>query len=224
MTKTFSAALAAATLLSAGLPAQAATMTFDNLTDPFATSYSENGITATGNGDMGMYSTGSVHIDDGGTSAPSQVNFTMAAGAFDAISFDLQPLGFSLELCDDGTGICTSPSFENAKVEGFSGATLVASLLFDMGPGSSPYTVALSSAFRNLPSLTISVVYPVALLQSPPAGMSSWCDSPCSHFEIDNVTLNAVTPAPVPLPAGLPLAASGLVALGALALRRRKRA
>ena len=223
MTKTFSAALAAATVLSAGLPAQAATMTFDNLTDPFATSYSENGISATGDGDMGMYSTGSVHIDDGGTSAPSQVNFTMAAGAFDAISFDLRPIGSYLALCDDDTGICTNPRFPNVRVDGFSGMDLVSSLIFDMGEGSSPYTVALESVFKNLTSLTISIVYPIALLQNPPAGMSSWCDNPCSHFDIDNVTLNAVTPAPVPLPAGLPLAASGLVALGAMALRRRSR-
>lgn len=208
----------AASVAAPSLPAQAATMTFDNLTDPFATSYLENGITATADGDMGMYSSGTLHIDDGGTSAPSTVTFSMAK-AFSALSFDLRPIGFYLSICDDESGGCTSPTFPNVRVEGFSGAGLVSSLLFDMGAGNTPRNVTLGSTFSNLTSMTISIVYPLALLQNPPAGTSAWCDNPCSHFELDNVTL-----APVPLPAGLPLAASGLVALGAMALRRRKRA
>jgi len=201
--------------------AQASTMTFDNLTDPFATSYTEAGITATGNGDMGMYSTGTVHIDDGGTSAPSSVTFTMAAGAFNAVSFDILPLGFSFEYCDP-SGACTYPSFANVQVQGFNGISLVSSLIFDMGQGLQPYTVALGSVFSNLSSLTISILYPTWAFQNLPQGATAWCDSPCSHFEIDNVTLNAVTPAPVPLPAGLPLAASALAALGATRLRWKR--
>lgn len=215
-----SAFLLAASLATSSLPAQAATMTFDNLTDPFATSYSENGITATGDGDMGMYSTGSVHIDDGGTSAPSQVTFTMAAGAFDAVSFDLRPIGFYLEYTDPA-GNLSMPSWANVQVQGFSGINLVSSLTFDMGQ--TPTTITLNSMFRNLTSLTIGILFPDWIYQNLPANASVYCDSPCSHFEIDNVTLNAVNPAPVPLPAGLPLAASGLAVLAGLARRRSRR-
>lgn len=202
--------------------AQAATMTFNSLTDPIATSYSENGITATGNGHMGMYSSGNLHIDDGGTSAPSRVTFTMAAGAFTALSFDIRPIGFYLEYADPD-GNLSAPGWANVQVQGFSGIDLVSSLMFDMGKGQTPYTVTLGSVFSNLTALAISIVYPDWLLQNLPKDAYAWCDSPCSHFEIDNVTLTAVTPAAVPLPAGLPLAASGLALLGGLALRRRSR-
>lgn len=217
----------AACLLAAPLAAvlasqaPAATMTFDNLIDPFATSYTENGITATADGDMGMYSTGSLHIDDGGTSAPSMARFTMGAGAFDAISFDIRPIGFYLEYTDPA-GNLSLPTWANVQVQGFSGINLVSSLMFDMGKGQTPYTVTLGSVFSNLTALTISIVFPDWIYKNLPPDADVYCDNPCSHFEIDNVTLTAVTPAPVPLPAGLPLAASALAALGAVAFRRRK--
>lgn len=197
-------------------PALAATMTFGGVNaDPSAHSYAENGILATGNGTLGMYSAGALHFDDGGTSAPSSVTFTMGS-AFDAIGFDIDPINFDLHICDPAR-ICISPTYMNVSVQGFRGASLAASLIFDMGSGADPYRILLGAPFRELTALTISILSsPVPLFRTLPDGTIAQCGMPCSHFKIDNVEL-----APVPVPAGLPLAATGMVALWAIGRRRQ---
>jgi hypothetical protein len=200
------------------LPVAAATMTFSNINlDPTARTYSEDGIFASGNGTLGIYAAGALHFDDGGSSAPSKVSFTMASH-FNAVSFLLDPVNFALNLCSSTLSSCTSPTYANVLVQGYRDGALVSNLLFDMGASPDPYTVALGNLFNNLSALVIGIPYPnLALFEPLPAGSGIVPCAPCSHFNIDNVTL-----APVPLPASLPLAASGLAILGFLARRRRQ--
>ena len=126
--------------------ANAAIITFDEVNiDPFARTYSENGILATGSdgisptsGALGRYGYQSVHLDDGGTDAPGKVTFTTGS-YFDAVGFDLDPVEFSKGLCDrtieEFPQIICIESFDNVLVKGFDGANLVASFLFNMGLG-----------------------------------------------------------------------------------------
>ena len=196
-------------------PVAAATMTFNSINlDPGAMTYSEDGIFASGNGMLGLYVSSMLHFDDYGTAAPSAVTFSMDS-LFDAVSFLLDPVGFDffVELEDRSY---LQPTYMNVLVQGYRGATLVSDLNFDMGSSPDPYKVKLGSTFSNLSSLVISILPPNFAEYSAMPGFSyaGPCD-PCSHFNIDNLKL-----APVPLPAGLPLLASGLALLAFVARRR----
>jgi hypothetical protein len=197
-------------------PVTAATMTFSDINlDPLANTYSEDGILASGNGDLGLYAASALHFDDGGTSAPSKVSFTMASH-FNAVSFLLDPVNFDFRICTSSFSSCTAPTYINVLVQGFRDGALVSNLMFNMGSSPDPYTIALGSVFSDLSALVIGILPPVlADFQPLPAGSRFEPCAPCSHFNIDNVTL-----APVPLPASLPLAATGLAILAFLARRR----
>ena len=135
---------------------------------------------------------------------------------FNATSFLLDPISFDFLVgFDDGSFL--QPTFLNVLVQGFRGATLVSNLTFNMGAAPDPYTVSLGSDFSNLSSLVIGILAPnFAEYLAMPGAVSIDSCAPCSHFTVDDVTL-----APVPLPAGLPLAASGLALLAFVARRRR---
>lgn len=184
-------------------PAHANVVTFTGI--PFLTlssTWSEDGITAVGNGELGFFGIpDSEHMDDGGTGYPSSMTFSMTT-PFNADSFDMIPVGNFY--CPNN--VC-SP-FDNVVVQGFLGASLVASDTFWMG--NSLNTYVFSSAFTDLTSLKISIVF-------PPDFDSCHFNDPCTHMNIDNVALT-----PVPLPAALPLFASGLAGLRWLSRRRRK--
>jgi hypothetical protein len=197
-------------------PVSSATMTFSGINlDPLARTYSEDGIFASGNGYLGVYAASALHFDDGGTAAPSKVSFTMASH-FNAVSFLLDPVNFDFRICTSAISSCAASTYVNVLVQGFRDGALVSNLMFNMGPSPDPYTVALGSVFNDLSSLVIGILYPsLAQFQPLPAGSRIDPCAPCSHFNIDNVTL-----APVPLPASLPLAASGLAILGFLTRRR----
>ena len=114
--------------------------------------------TMTGNGDLGDGSYQNLHLDDFGTAAPSRVQFTMA-GLFDAISFDLTPIGFDFFRMDNAGGIDYS-TYKNVLVQGYQGTTVVSSMLFNMGSAFNTYTVSLGDGFKNLTSLAIEVFLP----------------------------------------------------------------
>ena len=200
-------------------PAGAATMTFNDVNlDPGAHTYSENGILASGNGELGTNSVGSIHFDDGGTSAPSMVRFTTGA-RFDAVGFDLDPVGFLFHKCNPVTRVCKNKTFNNVLLQGFDGDNLVSSWLFSMGTGKDPHEVLLDETFKNLTAFMISVALP-----KRPFNYFMDCAAPCSHFQIDNLKLvPAVEIAAVPLPATLPMGAVGLAVLVAAGCRRKKR-
>ncbi len=213
----FFRAVAAAGFAFLALPASSATMTFVNVNDVDASrTYSEDGIVATTNyGFLGAYANGAIHFDDGGTAAPGAVRFSMASN-FDAISFLLDPIRFNFFVeFEDRTYLY--PTYLNVLVQGFREGALVSNLTFNMGSSPDPYLVNLTGAFNNISSLVIGILTPdLNYYKSlPNVRYTDFC-VPCSHFNIDNVTL-----APVPVPAGLPLLATGLGLLTFVARRRK---
>lgn len=200
----FATLAAAAVTLSAGM-ATAATMTFSSLPDEGAllTSYTENGITATsGSGTLGWYtSPGAAHVDDSGTGFTADITFK-TGGVFDAASFSLTSLGFNI------LGPQTPPS-DTIFVTGYSGGSLVAGANYTLSAiAGTVQNIALGSAFSMLDAFTITLLYPRGI---------PTCDAPCSHFDLNSVTL-----APVPLPASMTLMGAAGIAL--VGLRRRRKA
>ncbi len=188
--------------------ADAATMTFDALPDEGAqlTTYTENGITANAlGGVLGFFNDpGFAHIDDSGTGFAFGADFTMA-GLFDAVSFSLVSFGFNFF---ERPG----PLADNLFVSGYLGDTQVGSASFALGDAFSAQSFTLGSAFAGISRLRIELLYPIS---------EAFCDAPCSHFDLDSVTLNGVGIAPVPLPPTLALTAAA--GIGLWGLRRRRR-
>lgn len=199
--------------------ANAAVMTFDNLRvgDGISHTYEENGILATGNGDIGIYARGNLHLDDFGTSASSYVDFSMDS-SFDAVGFDLDPFDFEYYLCSPDVRPCTLATYDNVLMQGFVGGNLVASFLFNMGLGTDPFPVLFDDSFKNLTLLRIGVASP----PTTPAEYTSFCSAPCSHFSIDNLVLSPVALSPVPVPAGMSLGGIGILILSLMAIRQQR--
>lgn len=200
--KSFAFNLLAAALVSLPAAAGAATMSFDALPDEGAqlTSYSENGITATGTGGvLAQYGTpGSLHVDDSGSGLASTVDFT-TGGLFDAQGFRLASHGYSFW---DVPG----PLTDNIFVTGFLGGAIKGSFSFILSDVMGAIqAITLGSDFAGIDRLQIRLDYPVN---------SAECDAPCGHFDLEEVTLSGGDIAPVPLPAsaGLLLLAAGLLA------------
>lgn len=195
--------------------ASAATMTFDYIDrDAYLDFYEEDGITAVGDGAFGEYAVNVQHMDDMGTAAPSEIRFSMRR-TFDALGFDLLPVAFDYTLCNMDTDECTKPTWQNVRIEGYRAETMVASLSLDMSLLDTA-RITFGPQFRRIDTLLIGFNIP-PLWDELGEPMFADCGYPCSHFEIDNVTL-----APVPLPAAGGLAALGVGLLGVLARRRTR--
>jgi hypothetical protein len=215
------------------LPAQANTVTFSGIPDNDGgpSQYLEDGIAVESRFGRSIGAFGNAgkaaHMDDGGTFYSRSLEFTMATH-FNAVSFDISPLSFISSLTytdmDDPLNILffDSVSFENVKLEGFSGGSLKASYVFDMSiyPARSFSTVALSG-FNRIDMLRIDILRGSAdqFADMPGFKKDLYCDTPCSHYDLDNVVL-----APVPLPAGFPLLLTGLAGFAGLLLRKKRKA
>lgn len=212
------AAVAAVMMATAGGGAQAAVMTFDEI--PYLTDdlvWQEDGITATGTGYEPLVG----HTGAPGTYymanywAVDTVTFTME-GRFDATSFDLPGKTSYAQSCTepDGGGDCVPLGFPNLTVRGYRDGALVAQDVFDMFAVGLTYV--FGEAFADLDSLVLSVGGSV--FSGDPGDGYAWCyNSPCTEISLDNVTLSAVAPVPLPA-AGWMLVA----ALGGLVAMRRK--
>lgn len=206
-------------VLVGALPAGAATMTFKDLPHEFdlvvlgPSTYSEAGITATSNDDFASFTRlQAAHLDDGGSSFASILTFTMAS-RFNAISFDLLPLATDFDF--DVFGGSIGDLYNNVHIVGTRAGSVVAEKKFSAG--TTDNTFSFGAAFSNLDSLSIAAILPDF------SKIGGACfDSPCGHFDVDNVSLNSV--AAVPLPAGLPLMLSVMGIFGLLGWRRRNRA
>lgn len=202
---------------AAGTQASAATMTFDNFdaSDNSGYPYVENGITATGGGMGGALFGGSIHLDDMGTQYGSFISFTMPK-PFRAISFQMLGFSFDYRLC--GPDGCVPQTYDNFLIEGFRGGESIVSQWLNASTIAFGQVIYLPKNFTGLTSFRLSIPYPQTLNGiGVPEGYRVDCGYPCSHGTIDNVTL-----APVPVPAGLPLVGSGLAILSFLRLRQRK--
>ena len=214
--------------------ASAATMTFDDYNfasaDFLSRSYIEAGITAKGNAPLiegfGRGGGDAIYIADGGWGGPTSLTFTME-GVFDAISFDLTPSIFNYFVGKTANevlrGKASRSSFVNVRVQGYGEAGIKAVTSFNMGTVLEAQTYVLGTAFASLTSLVIGFeAVPAGFGQAVKLGpkrFGACTDSPCSRYTVDNVTL-----APVPLPAGLAMMASAIAALTAAGRRRRSAA
>jgi hypothetical protein len=219
MTIKYGLALAVAAATASGV--HAAVLTFDEATIPAGypiAQFTEQGYTITGNyghlGSFGVPST--LHLDDGGTGNAGRVAIS-GPGPFDVASVVVKPAGTELilafDLPDGSTGY-ESVAYDEVGIKGFRGGAEVASATFSAFDS---MLITLDSTFRNLDLLSIFVIYPnIAAIESQitKPHTSLFCaDSPCGHFDLDEVTVNAVGVTPVPLPPTLALLALPLVLL-----------
>lgn len=181
-----------------GAAAGAVTVTFDGLpyVNPLGPGvYIENGVTVSGDGDLGYYDTpGALHVDDSGTAVSSNVTFAMT-GPFVPVSFEIRGLGSAF--CGTDAECSSGPGqpYGNLVVSAESGGSMTfEDRLYsgDLGVVSSYF---FPVGLGLVDSMRISAVLPDG---------QCW-NYPCGHFNIDNVTL-----APVPVPA------AGLLLLGAI--------
>lgn len=201
-------------LLFASTNIQANTMDFTGLNGgihTYYTTYSENGITAEGQGFFSPFAASmpddSIHLDARGTAYPTSVSFSMDR-PFDAISFDYLAFPNMYRECVD-TGqskSCRTIGYQNMEVTGLRSGVEVASLLLETNEFDT--TQLLDSTFKNLDSLRISLLSPfLGQVGNAYPIYTYQCDE-CSHLNLDSITLT-----PVPLPAALPMFAVGLIAL-----------
>lgn len=203
--------IATATMIAfIAMPGLAATMTFDSLPDEGAmpSGYSENGITASGlDGTLAWFTApGALHVDDSGTGFASTLGF-VTGGLFNARGFNLTSPGYNFQ----GE---REPLTNNLFVSGFLGGALVGSAGHILEDESGTLqSILLGAAFSGIDRLEIVLGYPAN---------SGLCDAPCGHFDLHDITLDQIAPAPVPLPATGGLLAFVLGGVGALSLRRRR--
>ena len=210
--------------------ASSAVMNFEGIgNDQSSSTYFEDGITAfSGSGLAGIGDVEAAHLDDGGTGFAGRINFSMAQ-RFDAISFDLRSAGFHTWLAfDNGEEYFeppTSVTYDNVLIEGFRSNTRVKEYIFDMGASSGTFSTYVLDGFTNLDKLSIGfTALPTADDFTPPSGFTTvfTCDSPCSHYNLDNVQLTlSSSPTPIPVPSAIILLFSGVTSL--LVLRRTRK-
>ena len=209
----FAALALGAIALTASLPAAANVVTFTDIPGTLIDTsiWVEDGITVNGSGSLlfGAFSIPDTLHLDGMSPYSSMVDLTMAS-VFDAHRIDMIPIGSDgghSALCVGD--VCGLP-FMNVLFEGFSGLNLVA--ILGMWMGETPTTFFFPDTFAGLTRLRLSMLFNADCM-----------DQPCTHMNIDNVTLlidDALSA--IPLPTALPLFASGIVALGAGGLWRRR--
>lgn len=203
---------AAATVLAAVQAAPATTLNFNKLQDEISaildpeggTTYREKGFIASATGGVLAWdqTPGAAHVDDAGTGFTSDVTFRRKSGGeFDAVSFGIISAGFADPANTPGETIRVTGTKANGKS---------VSTVFDLSEVfGTLQTLVLGSKFRELVSVTIAAVY-----RDPG---ETFC-APCSHFDLDSATFNAVGEVPLPATAGL---LAGAVAGLAMVRRRR---
>lgn len=200
----------------APMQSDAATMSFDSLSYPaFATTYSENGITATSLQPGGIlapftngFAPGTLHIDDAGTSHTNGAGFTLDSGSlFDSAVFSLTSLGYDAYYASTLGGALPW----NISISGYYMGTEIAMQKHQLSDIAGTLQNILFSAPGALfDRVSIQLNYPVGTIAA--------C-APCGHFDINDVTIS-----PVPLPAAGLVLTSGLALMAGFGWRRRRTA
>lgn len=209
--------------------ASTTTLTFDSVPNGFTGYCEPSGSTLGGNGYPGTYleqgysvsgcpayygTPGSIHLDDSGTALTNSVT-VKTSSKFDAISVDVSvgPQTSSSFRGPDSTGAYVAIPYQNLLFQGVVNGSVVSSLFVSTqtSPTYGWSTIALGSSFLSIDALKITQVFPSAAEYA--ANPYAYCDAPCGHTNIDNLTLVSA----VPLPATFPLLMAAL-----LVLRRRK--
>lgn len=189
----------------------AVTITFDDIENGFIgpNTYTEAGVTFTSGGGGLGYSgdPGQIHLDDFGTSFTQSVIIT-AGGRFTMESVDLAGEGPMLiyELVDpvDVTFVSGLYPADGVLVQGIRNGSVVAENWLSLHEISA-YTFGAQYSNLDALEITAAVDYTGAeidLLQAYPGHELIQLDcgeaAPCSHFDIDNVTLTLDAPTPPP--------------------------
>jgi len=221
-----------------GISASALTVTFDDIQPAikpipaYPDTYTENGVTASSPAGLGYWSrVGAIHLDDSGTGIASTVGFT-TGGLFNPVSFDIFALGttvFSdiLNLVDGTETTVLGIPYDDVRILGLRNGEQVAEERFSSAAFSTYFFNP--HEFLDIDKLIISAVYPESSffesmqsdlqVQYPDYLVEVGCfGGPCSHFDIDNLTLNPARA--VTEPASLSLLLLGLLLL--LIARRTK--
>jgi hypothetical protein len=162
---------------------------------------------------------------------PSTIQFT-TGGLFDAVSFDIPSavMTYWVQQVEDPWEQIGTP-YNNVGVYGTRDSTLVASAEISFQStylGQTSMTYLFPDTFKGIDALVIEALNPPHL-GLVDVGFGTWVDgsgcfaNECTAFNVDNVTLTNLREAPavVPLPAGLPLLATGLGGLWLIKRRRR---
>ena len=179
-----------------------------------------------------------VHLDDGGSSYSSSVWFQIASYVdkdisrlFTPLSVAVRSLGTAFGSCgaEPYSGYCLdtissfNPApFDNVLLQVFVNGRVVAQQTSSsFGDLYEIINVDFTSDFTDIQWLKITQTRPTAADMA--ANPFSQCqDSPCAHFDVAGLTVDS--PAPIPLPAGLPLLTMGLASLMLARKRRGKSA
>jgi len=182
-------------------PAHASTVTlnFDNISNScgvcgpgFPTSIVEQGYTI-GGSPADHSGSGSVHLDDGGTSFS---NFVTISNTAQFAVASLRVIGYGSNFLD---GNDRALAFNNVLFQGFRKGALVTSSVFSTGIVGGIFDVSLGNLFSNLDTFKITQTGPPATDFQLNRG--SYCaTAPCDHVDIDNVTLISAVPLPAMAP------------------------
>lgn len=187
----------------------AATMNFADVPHGSAdiTSYQENDVSAFSPFLVGWVNEpGFAHMNSVGFG--SQISFGLVnGGLFGAAGFNFYSNGFSFA----GDPPETPPMLTVTGYLDF-GAVATASFLISSISGMAQ-SILLGNAFVGIDQLTITM----------PSYPFEFCDFACVAIDLDNITLNPVTPAPVPLPASGALLGGAALLLAAAARRGVRR-
>ena len=196
--------------------ASAVTLTFDGIpANTFVSTYEEAGVSVhAGSREIGGHGmTDSLHLDDSGSPFARALIFS-GPHRITVSSFDLIP-NSPTEVCERIGNLNCGKPYDNVVVQGVRDGSVIVDERFYMGDAKN--TVALGSLFSDLDSFIIRAI---RFTNDDPI---YYCiDSPCSHFNIDNVAIDKLPPlAPVPLPATAFLIGGAFGLLGATRWRRR---